>query len=72
MSKTISQNVETIHGIVQYTPMWKQSNDTEPIIAWMQACVLFAHIFIGIEDISFIEQIPQTLDLSAYAINICN
>ena len=27
-------------------------------IEWIQACVLFANIFIGIEDISFIEQIP--------------
>jgi len=32
-------------------------------IDWIQACVFLAHIFIGIEDISFIEQIPQTIDL---------
>ena len=34
------------------------------VIAWVQAYVLFPHMFIGFEDTSFIEQIPQTINLS--------
>ena len=32
------------------------------VIAWMQAGVWFPHMFIGIEDTSVFEQIPQTID----------
>ena len=42
------------------------------VIAWIQAHVLFPHIFIGIKDISFIEQLPQTIDLSVKAFKICS
>ena len=64
MSNQICDKRETNHGIVQYTQKWKLSNDTEHGKYMDASTFSFPHIFISIEDIIFIEQLAQTIDLS--------
>ena len=39
------------------------------VIAWMQSCVLFPHMFIGFENTSLIEQIPYGITQTLLAQN---